>query len=452
MANGLVAIVGRPNVGKSVFFNKVVGRKISITEDRPGVTRDRLYADASWRGVNFTIVDTGGIELKSQDTMWKHIAKQAEVAIDTAEVILFFTDGKEGLTASDYDVAAKLRKSKKPVVLVVNKIDEYSPDKLFEFYSLGLGDPFPVSAEHSQGIGDVLDEVVKNLPRGEIQTDESLKIAVVGKPNAGKSSFVNRILGFERTIVTDIAGTTRDAIDTKFRCNGKDYTIIDTAGIRKKKAVEDDLEYYSVLRAFDAVRRADVSILVVDSTAGLTEQDVKIIGYVHEQGKPSVIVMNKWDLVEKDTNTINKFEEKLKQDLKFMDYYKSVYISAKTGQRTEKVLSVADEVFEHASKKVSAGSLNDVMMDAIRLNEPPSYNGKRLRIFYTTQVGVRPPVFALYVNDSTLMHFSYERYLENTIRAAYDFSGTPIKIVMREKKKDEEIDAQKLNGTKEKEE
>lgn len=452
MANGLVAIVGRPNVGKSTFFNKVVGRKISITEDRPGVTRDRLYADASWRGVNFTIVDTGGIELKSQDTMWKHIAKQAEVAIDTAEVILFFTDGKEGLTASDYDVAAKLRKSKKPVVLVVNKIDEYSPDKIFEFYSLGLGEPFPVSSEHSQGIGDVLDEVVKNLSRGEIQPDESLKIAVVGKPNAGKSSFVNRILGFERTIVTDIAGTTRDAIDTKFRCNGKDYTIIDTAGIRKKKAVDDDVEYYSVLRAFDAVRRADVSILVVDSTAGLTEQDVKIIGYVHEQGKPSVIVMNKWDLVEKDTNTINKFEEKLKQDLKFMDYYKSVYISAKTGQRAEKVLAVADEVFEHASKKVATGSLNDVMMDAIRLNEPPSYNGKRLRIFYTTQVGVNPPVFALYVNDSTLMHFSYERYLENTIRAAYDFSGTPIKIVMREKKKDEEIDAQKLNGTKEEEE
>lgn len=452
MANGLVAIVGRPNVGKSTFFNKVVGRKISITEDRPGVTRDRLYADASWRGVNFTIVDTGGIELKSQDTMWKHIAKQAEVAIDTAEVILFFTDGKEGLTASDYDVAAKLRKSKKPVVLVVNKIDEYSPDKIFEFYSLGLGEPFPVSSEHSQGIGDVLDEVVKNLSRGEIQPDESLKIAVVGKPNAGKSSFVNRILGFERTIVTDIAGTTRDAIDTKFRCNGKDYTIIDTAGIRKKKAVDDDVEYYSVLRAFDAVRRADVSILVVDSTAGLTEQDVKIIGYVHEQGKPSVIVMNKWDLVEKDTNTINKFEEKLKQDLKFMDYYKSVYISAKTGQRAEKVLAVADEVFEHASKKVATGSLNDVMMDAIRLNEPPSYNGKRLRIFYTTQVGVNPPVFALYVNDSTLMHFSYERYLENTIRATYDFSGTPIKIVMREKKKDEEIDAQKLNGTKEEEE
>lgn len=444
MANPLVAIVGRPNVGKSTFFNKVAGRKISITENRPGVTRDRLYTDAVWRGRSFTIVDTGGIELKSDDTMWRHIAKQAEVAIETADVILFFTDGKEGLTSSDYDVAAKLRKSKKPVILVVNKIDEYAPEKIFEFYSLGLGEPFPVSSEHSQGIGDVLDEVIKDLPEGENEEDDSLKIAVIGKPNAGKSSFVNRILGFERTIVTDIAGTTRDAIDTKFSCNGKNYTIIDTAGIRKKKSVEDDVEYYSVMRAFDAVRRADVSVLVVDSTQGLTEQDVKIIGYVHEQGKPSVIVMNKWDLIDKDTHTINKFEEKLKQDLKFMDYYKSVYISAKTGQRAEKVLSVADEVYAHAAQKVATGSLNDLIMDAIRLNEPPSYNGKRLRIFFTAQVGVKPPVFALYVNDANLMHFSYERYIENTIRNAYDFSGTPIKIVMREKKKEEDMDAKEI--------
>lgn len=444
MANPLVAIVGRPNVGKSTFFNKVAGRKISITENRPGVTRDRLYTDAVWRGRSFTIVDTGGIELKSDDTMWRHIAKQAEVAIETADVILFFTDGKEGLTSSDYDVAAKLRKSKKPVILVVNKIDEYAPEKIFEFYSLGLGEPFPVSSEHSQGIGDVLDEVIKDLPEGENEEDDSLKIAVIGKPNAGKSSFVNRILGFERTIVTDIAGTTRDAIDTKFACNGKNYTIIDTAGIRKKKSVEDDVEYYSVMRAFDAVRRADVSVLVVDSTQGLTEQDVKIIGYVHEQGKPSVIVMNKWDLIDKDTHTINKFEEKLKQDLKFMDYYKSVYISAKTGQRAEKVLSVADEVYAHAAQKVATGSLNDLIMDAIRLNEPPSYNGKRLRIFFTAQVGVKPPVFALYVNDANLMHFSYERYIENTIRNAYDFSGTPIKIVMREKKKEEDVDAKEI--------
>lgn len=444
MANPLVAIVGRPNVGKSTFFNKVAGRKISITENRPGVTRDRLYTDAVWRGRNFTIVDTGGIELKSEDAMWKHIAKQAEVAIETADVILFFTDGKEGLTASDYDVAAKLRKSKKPVILVVNKIDDYAPEKVFEFYSLGLGDPFPVSSEHSQGIGDVLDEVIKDLPEGENEEDDSLKIAVIGKPNAGKSSFVNRILGFERTIVTDIAGTTRDAIDTKFSCNGRNYTIIDTAGIRKKKSVEDDVEYYSVMRAFDAVRRSDVSVLVVDSTQGITEQDVKIIGYVHEQGKPSVIVMNKWDLVEKDAHTINKFEEKLKQDLKFMDYYKSVYISAKTGQRAEKVLAIADEAYSHASQKLATGSLNDLIMDAVRLNEPPSYNGKRLRIFFIRAGRRQTAVFALYVNDETLMHFSYERYIENTIRNAYDFSGTPIKIVMREKKKEEDVDAKEI--------
>ncbi len=446
MANALVAIVGRPNVGKSTFFNRVAGRKISITEDRPGVTRDRLYVDATWRGRNFTMVDTGGIELKSQDTMWRHIAKQAEVAIETADIILFFTDGKEGITSSDYDVAAKLRKCNKPVILVVNKIDEYSPEKVFEFYSLGLGEPYAISSEHSQGIGDVLDEVVNNLPlEDEAVEDDSLKIAVVGKPNAGKSSFVNRILGYERTIVSDIAGTTRDAIDSKFTVNGKNYTIIDTAGIRKKKAIDDDVEYYSVLRAFEAVRRADVCLLVVDSTDGLTEQDVKIIGYVHEQGKPSVIVMNKWDLIEKDTHTINKFELKLKEDLKFMDYFKSVYISAKTGQRADRVLAIADEVYAHASRKVATGSLNDLIMDAVRMNEPPSYNGKRLRIFFTTQVGTNPPVFAFYVNDAALLHFSYERYLENTIRNAYDFSGTPIKITMREKKKEEDVHVKELD-------
>ena len=338
MANPLIAIVGRPNVGKSTFFNKVAGKKISITEDKPGVTRDRLYADAEWRGKAFSMVDTGGIELRSDDTMWKEIKKQAEVAIDTAQVIMLFVDGREGLTSSDYDVADMLRRSKKPVILVVNKIDEYSEEKVFEFYSLGLGEPYPISAEHGTGIGDLLDEAVSWFEKVDTTEDESIKIAVVGKPNAGKSSLVNRLLGFERSIVTDIAGTTRDAIDSKFTFNGTDYTIIDTAGIRKKSKVEDDIEYYSVMRAFDAVRRADVCLLVVDSTDGLTEQDTKIIGYVHEQGKPSVIVMNKWDLVEKDTNTINKFEDKLKEDLKFMSYFKSVYISAKTGQRVEKIL------------------------------------------------------------------------------------------------------------------
>lgn len=433
MSNPLIAIVGRPNVGKSTFFNKVAGRKISITEDRPGVTRDRLYADAEWRGKVFTMVDTGGIETRSEDTMWKEIKKQAEIAIDTADVILFFVDGKEGLTSSDYDVADILRRSKKTVVLVVNKIDEFSEDKVFEFYSLGLGEPYPVSAEHGKGIGDVLDEAVSLFDTADIEEDGSIKIAVVGKPNAGKSSLVNKLLGFERSIVTDIAGTTRDAIDTKFTYEGREYTLIDTAGIRKKSKVEDDVEYYSVMRAFDAVRRADVCLLVVDCTEGLTEQDTKIIGYVHEQGKPSVIVMNKWDLIEKDSNTINTFQKKIEEDLKFMDYFKSIYISAKTGQRTEKILSIVDEVYANANKRVPTGILNDLISDTIRANEPPSYNGRRLKVYYTSQVSVAPPTFVLFVNSVDLMHFSYERFLENTIRKNFDFFGTPIKILTRER-------------------
>ena len=439
MAYPLIAIVGRPNVGKSTFFNKVAGRKISITENRPGVTRDRLYADAEWLGRKFTIVDTGGIELKSEDGMWRHIARQADIAIEKADVILFFTDGKEGLTSSDYDVAEKLRRSKKPVVLVVNKIDDYAPEKLFDFYSLGLGEPFPVSSEHSQGIGDVLDEALSHIVGGDGEEHDSLKIAIVGKPNAGKSSLVNRLLGSERSIVTPAAGTTRDAVDTLLERNGRRYTLIDTAGIRRKRSVEDDVEYYSVLRAFDAVRRADVCVLVVDAAEGITEQDTKIIGYVHEQGKPSVIAMNKWDLVEKDTGTINRFEEKLREDLKFMSYFKSVYISAKTGQRAEKILELADMVYANATQRVSIGTLNDLIMDAVRVNEPPSYNGRRLRIFYTTQANAVPPTFVFFVNDEHLMHFSYERYLENTIRKAYDFSGTPVRLVLRQKKEEEEI-------------
>ncbi len=432
MANPLIAIVGRPNVGKSTFFNKVAGKKISITEDKPGVTRDRLYADSDWRGKAFTMVDTGGIEMRSEDVMWREIKKQAEVAVETAQVILFFVDGKEGITSSDYDVADMLRRSKKPVILVVNKIDEYSEDKLFEFYALGLGDPFAVSAEHSTGIGDVLDEAVSWFEKGENEEDDSIKIAVVGKPNAGKSSLVNRLLGFERSIVTDIAGTTRDAIDTRLSYGGKNYTIIDTAGIRKKSRVEDSIEYYSQLRAYDAVRRADVCLLVVDSSEGLTEQDTKIIGYVHEQGKPSVIVMNKWDLIEKDTNTINKFQVKLAEDLKFMDYFKSVYISAKTGQRAEKLFALIDEVYDHAHYRVSTGTLNDLIADTVRANEPPSYNGRRLKVYYSSQVSVAPPTFILKVNSTDLMHFSYERFLENVIRKNFDFSGTPIKIFARE--------------------
>ena len=432
----LIAIVGRPNVGKSTFFNKVIGRKLSITENRPGVTRDRIYASAEWRGKTFTLVDTGGIELKSEDVMWKQIATQAKLAVETADVILFFVDGREGLTSSDYDVADYLRRSRKPVVLVVNKLDDYSEDKLFEFYSLGLGEPFGISAEHSRGIGDVLDQAVGSFSEGEEETGDALRIAVVGKPNAGKRSLVNRILGEERTIVTDIAGTTRDAIDSPFERDGEKYVIIDTAGIRRKRSVEDNVEYYSVLRAFDAVRRADVAVLVVDATEGLTEQDVRIIGMVHEEGKPSVIVMNKWDLVEKDTHTIETFEAKLKEDLKFMDYFKSVYISAKTGQRAEKVIKLAREAYDHAHFRIPTGALNDLLMDAMRISEPPSYQGRRLKLYYASQVSVAPPLFVLMVNDETLLHFSYARYLENVIRQAYDFSGTPIRIQVRNKKDD----------------
>ena len=395
----LIAIVGRPNVGKSTFFNKVIGRKLSITENRPGVTRDRIYASAEWRGKTFTLVDTGGIELKSEDVMWKQIATQAKLAVETADVILFFVDGREGLTSSDYDVADYLRRSRKPVVLVVNKLDDYSEDKLFEFYSLGLGEPFGISAEHSRGIGDVLDQAVESFSEGEEETGDALRIAVVGKPNAGKSSLVNRILGEERTIVTDIAGTTRDAIDSPFERDGEKYVIIDTAGIRRKRSVEDNVEYYSVLRAFDAVRRADVAVLVVDATEGLTEQDVRIIGMVHEEGKPSVIVMNKWDLVEKDTHTI-------------------------------------EEAYDHAHFRIPTGALNDLLMDAMRISEPPSYQGRRLKLYYASQVSVAPPLFVLMVNDETLLHFSYARYLENVIRQAYDFSGTPIRIQVRNKKDD----------------
>ena len=438
MTKPLVAVVGRPNVGKSTFFNKVVGKKISIVENFPGVTRDRLYADAEWCGHYFTLVDTGGLELKSTDEMWMHIQKQAEIAIETADVIILFTDVKTGLNSGDEDVAMKLRKSGKPIVLAVNKLDNYDPEKLYDFYNLGLGEPFGISAEHGTGIGDLLDEVVSHFnDTGEKNDDEYIKLAVVGKPNAGKSSLCNKLLGFDRTIVSDIAGTTRDAIDTPFKYKDKDYMLIDTAGIRKKKSVEEDLEYYSVLRALGAIRRADVCLIVIDAEQGITEQDVKICGYVHEQGKPSVIVMNKWDLIEKDTNTVNKFNADLSEALKFMDYFKSVYISAKTGQRTDKVLDIAETVFNNSRRRVSTGQLNDLILDCVRISEPPSYNGRRLKIMYVTENDVNPPSFIFFVNDTGLMHFSYRRYLENCLRRAYDFSGTPIKLSVRANDSDE---------------
>ena len=438
MAKPLVAIVGRPNVGKSTFFNKVVGKKISIVENFPGVTRDRLYADAEWCGQHFTLVDTGGLELKSTDQMWRHIQKQAEIAIETADVIILFTDAKTGLNASDEDVAMKLRKSGKPVVLAVNKLDNYAPEKLFEFYNLGLGEPYGISAEHGTGVGDLLDEVVSLIADcKDVEDDDSIKLAVVGKPNAGKSSLCNKLLGFDRTIVSDIAGTTRDAIDTLFMYNDQKFTLIDTAGIRKKSSVEEDLEYYSVLRALGAIRRADVCIMMIDANEGITEQDVKICGYIHEQGKPSVLVMNKWDLVEKDTNTINRFNNDIKEALKFMDYVLPVYVSAKTGQRTDKILDLSLRVLENSNRRVSTGQLNDLILDCVRASEPPSVNGKRLKIKYATQSATKPPIFVLFVNESALMHFSYKRYLENSIRKAFDFEGTPIKIVTRENEENE---------------
>ncbi len=438
MAKPLVAIVGRPNVGKSTFFNKVVGKKISIVENFPGVTRDRLYADAEWCGQQFTLVDTGGLELKSTDEMWRHIQKQAEIAIETADVIILFTDATTGLNASDEDVAMKLRKSGKPIVLAVNKLDNYAPEKLFEFYNLGIGEPFGISAEHGTGIGDLLDEVVGLLSDySEEENNQSVKLAVVGKPNAGKSSLCNKLLGFDRTIVSDIAGTTRDAIDTNFIYKDQTFTLIDTAGIRKKSSVEEDLEYYSVLRALGAIRRADVCIMMIDANAGITEQDVKICGYIHEQGKPTIVVMNKWDLIEKDTNTINKFNTELRETLKFMDYIIPIYVSAKTGLRTDKILDLAMKALGNANRRVSTGQLNDLVLDSVQANEPPSVNGKRLKIKYATQSGVTPPTFVLFVNEADLMHFSYKRYLENCFRKAFDFEGTPIKIVVRERNIDE---------------
>lgn len=438
MAKPLVALVGRPNVGKSTFFNKVTGKRLSIVQNRPGVTRDRLYADAEWCGKTFTLIDCGGLELKSQDEMWQHIFRQSEIAIETADVIVFMTDAKNGLTASDYDVADMLRRSMKPVVLCVNKWDNAKQEDLYEFYALGLGDPVGVSAELGKGLGDVLDEVCKHFPAVEAEdAEDTLKIAVVGKPNAGKSSITNKLLGYDRTIVSAIAGTTRDAIDTDFTLKGKKYTLIDTAGIRKKRSVEEDLEYYSVLRAFAAIRRADVCIAVVDASEGLTEQDVKICGYVHEQNKPCVIVMNKWDLIEKDTNTVNEFKKKVATDLAFMDYVETVFVSAKSGQRVEKIVDYCERANEHAHFRAPTGVLNDLISDAIRTSEPPSYQGRRLKIHYCVQAEVAPPTFVFFVNDGALLHFSYRRYLENCIRRAFDFTGTPIKLVFREREEEE---------------
>ncbi len=434
MTKPLVAVVGRPNVGKSTFFNRIVGQRISIVEDTPGVTRDRIYADAEWCGTQFTLVDTGGLEIKSEDEMWTHIRAQAQIAVDTADLVIFMLDGKTGLTHDDYEVAAFLRKSKKPVILAVNKLDNNEQHLLYDFYELGLGEPYGISAGQAKGLGDLLDAVAEIIGKNESEDeDTALKIAVVGKPNAGKSSLVNKILGYNRVIVSDIAGTTRDAIDTRITLDGKDYVLIDTAGIRRKRSVEENLEQYSVMRSLAAVRRADVCLIVIDSSEELSEQDVKIAGYVHEQGKPSVVVMNKWDTIEKDTHTIEKYNKKLKEELKFMDYFMPVYVSAKTGKRVENTVALAEKAYENASRRISTGLLNDVLQETILTNEPPSKNGKRLKLYYITEVSANPPTFVVFVNDEKLMHFSYKRYLENALRRSFDFQGTPVRILVRNK-------------------
>lgn len=433
MSKPLLAIVGRPNVGKSTLFNKIVGKRISISHNTPGVTRDRIYADASWCGYNFTVIDTGGIEYKSEDMMWKHIRNQAETAIEIADCIIFVVDGKGGLLPDDFDIADMLRQSRKPVVLAVNKLDNPF-EEAYEFYELGLGDPFVLSAEHNIGIGDILEEACKHLKKVEEEgEDDSIKIAVVGKPNAGKSSLVNKILGTKRTIVSDVAGTTRDAIDSPFEHNGERFTLIDTAGIRRKRSVEEDVEYYSVLRAFGAIKRADVVLIVVDAEEGLTEQDVRIAGKVHEEGKASIVVMNKWDKIEKDTHTVEKFNKDLKEKLKFMDYFVPAYVSALTGKRVDKLLDEAKRVGENAKRRIATSVVNDVVMNLVAMNEPPTKNGRRLKIFFATQASVCPPSFVVFTNDSSLMHFSYLRYLENGVRSSFDFSGTPIRIIVRDK-------------------
>lgn len=428
----LIAIVGRPNVGKSTLFNRIAGGQIAIVEDTPGVTRDRIYADCEWCGRAFTLIDTGGLELKSEDEMWMHIRAQVEIAVEASDAIVYVVDGKTGLTLDDEAIAAYLRKAKVPVILAVNKIDNNELHEAYGFYSLGFGEPYAVSAAQGKGIGELLDAVTDAVPAVAPEEDEDvIKIAIVGKPNAGKSSIVNRLLGYERVIVSDVAGTTRDAIDTPITVGGDNYVLIDTAGIRRKKSVGDGLERYSVLRSLLAVRRADVAVIVLDSAEGVTEQDVKIAGYVDAQGKPSVVVMNKWDLVAKDTHTIEKYEKKLHEDLKFMDYFKSVYVSAMTGKRADAILPACRKVLANSRRRIATGLLNEVLADATRISEPPSKLGRRLKLLYITEASVAPPTFVLKVNDPDLMHFSYKRYLENALRRSFDFSGTPIRLLVR---------------------
>ncbi len=433
----IVAVVGRPNVGKSTLFNKISGQRISIVEDTPGITRDRIYADAEWLGREFTLIDTGGIEPYSRDIILSQMREQANLAIDTADVILFMVNVKDGLTAADKEVSAMLQKSGKPVILVCNKVDNPGepPLAMYEFYNLGIGDPVPVSSVHGMGIGDLLDLVVSHFPEdnGGDEDEDVIRVAIVGKPNAGKSSLVNRLLGENRVIVSDIAGTTRDAIDSELVKNGQKYILIDTAGMRKRGKISEDVERYSVVRALAAVDRADVCVIMVDATEGVTEQDTKIAGYVHEQGKASVFAVNKWDIVEKETNTMRDFKDRMLEGFNFMMYAKSVFISAKTGQRVDTLFDEINRALEENSKRISTGLLNDVINEAVAMVQPPSDKGKRLKIYYGTQASVKPPTFVLFVNNSDLAHYSYIRYIENRLRSAFGFEGTPIKFIVREK-------------------
>ena len=435
MKKPLVAIVGKPNVGKSTFFNKVAGKKISIVEDVPGVTRDRIFADAEWCGYKFQIVDTGGLDFNNEDEMNKRILEQANLAIDLADVIIFFVDGKQGLTAQDMEIANYLRKSRSPKILAVNKLDNYEVEKTYEFYELGLGDPIAISAEQGKGVGDLLDEVVKYLKHIETEeNDEVVKIALVGKPNAGKSSITNRLLGEDRVVVSSVAGTTRDAIDSPFRWNNKDYCLIDTAGLRRKSKIEpSSIERYSAIRTLNAIERCDVAVLVIDASQGVTEQDVKIAGSIHEQGKPSVIVVNKWDLIDKDETSVKKFEKQFQIDLAFMKYYVTLYVSCETGQRIGKIMETVDMVLKNAKREIPMALFNNVLNNAISTTEPPAKNGRRLKIIFGKQVATCPPTFNIYCNDASLVENSYIRYIENNLRRAFDFKGTPIKIQFKNK-------------------
>lgn len=438
----IVAVVGRPNVGKSTLFNVLAGERISIVKDTPGITRDRIYADVSWLDRTFTLIDTGGIEPDSQDVILSQMRTQAQIAIDTADVILFLVDVKQGLVDADAKVADMLRRSRKPVLLVVNKVDsqeKYLADT-YEFYNLGIGDPHPISAANQLGIGDLLDEVIALFPEREEEEeeDERPRIAIVGKPNVGKSSLINKLLGEERLIVSDIAGTTRDAVDTEIEHKGREYVFIDTAGLRRKNKVKEDLERYMIVRTVSAVERAEIVVLVIDAVEGVTEQDAKIAGIAHDRGKAVIIAVNKWDALEKDDKTIYRVTERVRDTLSYMPYAEILFVSAKTGQRLDKLFDTIDMVSENHAMRVATGVLNEIMSEAVALQQPPTDKGKRLRLYYITQAAVKPPTFVIFVNDRELMHFSYTRYIENQIRETFGFRGTPLKFIIRERNEKEQ--------------